>query len=84
MWFDLLFICLDFQIFDTIAVTTGGGPAGSTRVIIYYIFEQVFERRINMGLATAASVVLFTILISITFIQLRFLQADQSDLADYQ
>ncbi|MEL6524846.1 MAG: sugar ABC transporter permease, partial [Chloroflexota bacterium] len=61
-----------------------GGPAGSTRVIIYYIFEQVFERRINMGLATAASVVLFCLLISVTLIQLRFLQADQSDLADYQ
>ncbi|MEL6309870.1 MAG: sugar ABC transporter permease [Chloroflexota bacterium] len=73
-----------FQIFDTIAVTTSGGPAGSTRVIIYYIFEQVFERRINMGLATAASVVLFCLLISVTLIQLRFLQADQSDLADYQ
>ncbi|MEO1644616.1 MAG: sugar ABC transporter permease, partial [Chloroflexota bacterium] len=61
-----------FQIFDTIAVTTSGGPAGSTRVIIYYIFEQVFERRINMGLATAASVVLFCLLISVTLIQLRF------------
>lgn len=73
-----------FQIFDTIAITTGGGPAGSTSVIIYYIFQQVFERRINMGLATAASVVLFLILISVTLIQMRFLQADQSDLADYQ
>lgn len=73
-----------FQIFDTIAITTGGGPAGSTSVIIYYIFQQVFERRINMGLATAASVVLFLILISVTLIQMRFLQADESDLADYQ
>lgn len=73
-----------FQIFDTIAVTTSGGPAGSTRVIIYYIFEQVFERRINMGLATAASVVLFAVLITVTLIQMRYLQADQSDLADYQ
>lgn len=73
-----------FQIFDTIAVTTSGGPAGSTRVIIYYIWEQVFARRINMGLATSASVVLFSILILVTIIQMRFLQADQSDLADYQ
>ncbi|MEO0596760.1 MAG: sugar ABC transporter permease [Chloroflexota bacterium] len=73
-----------FQIFDTIAVTTSGGPAGSTRVIIYYITDEIFNRRISMGTATAASVVLFSILISVTLIQLRFLQADQSDLADYQ
>ncbi len=73
-----------FQIFDTIAVAErNAGPAGSTRVIIYYIYQQVFERGINMGLATAASVVLFLILISVTLLQLRFLRADNSDLANY-
>ncbi|QPC84597.1 sugar ABC transporter permease [Phototrophicus methaneseepsis] len=72
-----------FQVYDTIAVTTQGGPAGATRVIIYYIMDEVFNRRISMGTATAASVVLFLILISVTIIQMRFLQADQSDLQDY-
>ncbi len=72
-----------FQVFDTIAVTTNGGPAGATRVIIFYIIDEIFNRRISMGTATAASVVLFCILISVTIIQMRFLQADQSDLADY-
>lgn len=72
-----------FQIFDTIAVATEGGPAGSTRTIIVYIYEQVFERRINMGLATAACVVLFLVLVTVTIIQTRFLRANQSDLADY-
>lgn len=72
-----------FQVFDTIAVTTSGGPAGSTRVIIYYIFEQVFARRINMGMATAASVVLFAILVTVTIVQMSFLRSSHSDLADY-
>ena len=72
-----------FQVFDTIAVTTNGGPAGATRVIIFYIVDEVFNRRISMGTATAASVVLFLILVTVTIIQTRFLQADQSDLADY-
>jgi multiple sugar transport system permease protein len=72
-----------FQVFDTIAVTTDGGPAGSTRTIIYYIYEQVFERAIRMGPATAASVVLFIILITVTIIQMRYLRANRSDLADY-
>jgi multiple sugar transport system permease protein len=72
-----------FQVFDTVAVTTGGGPAGSTRTIIYYIYEQVFERAIRMGPAAAASVVLFLILITVTALQVRFLRANRSDLADY-
>jgi multiple sugar transport system permease protein len=72
-----------FQIFDTIAVATEGGPAGATRTIIYYIYEQVFERRINMGVATAASTVLFIILVTVTAFQTYYLNAGQSDLADY-
>ncbi len=72
-----------FQIFDTIAVATDGGPSGSTRTIIFYIYQEVFERRFNMGTATAASVVLFLILVTVTVIQTRYLQAGRSDLADY-
>jgi len=72
-----------FQIFDTIAVTTAGGPAGATRVIIYYIWDQVFNRGNNMGIATAASVALFLILITATLVQTRFLRSGQSELADY-
>ena len=72
-----------FQVFDTIAVTTAGGPAGSSRTIIFYIYDQVFNRRINMGTATAASVFLFTVLVTITIIQMRYLRSNQSDLADY-
>lgn len=72
-----------FQVFDTIAVATQGGPAGATRTIIYYIYQQVFERRINMGMATAASAVLFIILVTITLLQTRVLRADRSDLAEY-
>lgn len=72
-----------FQIFDTIAVTTQGGPAGATRTIIFYIYQEVFERRISMGTATAASTVLFLILVTITLIQNRFFRSDRSDLAEY-
>ena len=72
-----------FQVFDTIAITTSGGPAGASRTIIYYIYDQVFNRRINMGTATAASVVLFSILVTVTLIQMRYLRSNQSDLADY-
>lgn len=68
-----------FQIFDTIAVTTKGGPAAATRVIYWYIYEMAFNR-FRMGYATAISMALFVILILITILQMRFFRAGSSDL----
>jgi len=77
-----------FQVFDTVAITTGagptgGGPAGASSVILFYIFDKIFNRGFDMGLAAAASVALFLILIVVTLIQLRFLGSQESDLAEY-
>lgn len=69
-----------FQIYDTIDVTTQGGPVNASRVIYVYIFDQAFARR-NFGYASAMAVALFLILAAVTFIQLRLLRADESDLA---
>jgi multiple sugar transport system permease protein len=69
-----------FQIFDTIAIMTGGGPVNATRVIYWYIYEYAFNR-FQMGYATAAAVVLFIILITMTILQMRFLRSDESDLS---
>jgi multiple sugar transport system permease protein len=68
-----------FQVFDTIAVTTQGGPANATRVIVWYIVEFAFDR-FNMGYATTVSVALFLILVVITYIQMRLMRANESDL----
>ncbi len=77
-----------FQVFDTIAITTGagasgGGPAGSSRVILFYIYNEMFNKGFKMGPASAASVVLFFILILVTLVQVRFLGSRNNDLADY-
>jgi len=73
-----------FQVFDTVAITTpNGGPAGSTAVIIWYIYNQVFNRGFQMGIASAASVVLFLILVIVTALQTRLLNANRSELAEY-
>ena len=69
-----------FQIFDTIAITTKGGPIDATRVINWYIYEVAFAR-FQMGYATALAVALFVILLIVTILQMRFLQSGQSDLA---
>ncbi|WP_299845022.1 sugar ABC transporter permease [uncultured Paracoccus sp.] len=68
-----------FQIFDVIAVTTQGGPADSTRAVLWYIYENAFKFS-RMGYASAMSMVLFVILILVTLLQMRLLRGDQSDL----
>jgi multiple sugar transport system permease protein len=67
-----------FQIFDTIAVTTGGGPVHASRVIYFYIYEHAFQR-FNMGYAAALSVALVVLLLGVTAIQLRLFRARESD-----
>ncbi|MEZ0492001.1 carbohydrate ABC transporter permease [Kineococcus sp. TBRC 1896] len=69
-----------FQAFDTVAVTTAGGPGDATRVIQYYIFDLAFQRY-QYGYASAVSVVLFLILAVVAFVQLRLMRADESDVA---
>lgn len=69
-----------FQIFDTIAVTTGGGPVNATRVIYYYIYQQAFER-FDLGYASAISVFLLVVLSIIAYAQLKLMRSNQSDLS---
>jgi len=68
-----------FQIFDTIAVTTQGGPGTSTRTIVWYIYQNAFGS-LRMGYASAMSCVLFVGLVLVTFAQMRVLRSDESDL----
>ncbi|MDQ1085217.1 MULTISPECIES: carbohydrate ABC transporter permease [Microbacterium] len=69
-----------FQVFDTVAVTTRGGPINATRVIQYYIYQVGFGEN-DFGYASAISVVLLLILAVVAFFQLRMMRANQSDLA---
>lgn len=67
-----------FQIFDTVAVTTGGGPVDATRVIYLYIYDLAFSQ-LDFGYASALSVVLFAVLLLVALVQLKLLRADESD-----
>lgn len=70
-----------FQVFDTVAVTTKGGPGNATRVIQLYIYDQAFGQS-NFGDASAISVIHFIFLIVIAVLQFRFLRGRHSDLAE--
>lgn len=67
-----------FQIFDTVAITTGGGPVNATEVLNWIVYEQAFDR-FNMGYATTISVGMFFLLIAVSLIQMRLLRANESD-----
>lgn len=68
-----------FQIFDTIAVTTGGGPVDATRAINFYIYQRAFER-LDFGYASALAVILMVLLAGVALAQNKLLRANQSDL----
>ncbi len=75
-----------FQVFDTVAVATGGfggrpgGPINASRVIYLYIFENAFSRN-KFGYAAALAVTLFALLLVVTIFQMRMLRAGESDLS---
>ena len=64
-----------FQMLDQIMVMTRGGPAKSTEVAVLYIYQQSFDF-LNMGYASALSVVLFLILLVFSFVQMKFMMKD--------
>jgi multiple sugar transport system permease protein len=68
------------QIFDTVAVTTQGGPEESTRVVVLYIVQNAFGY-LKMGYASAMSMVLCAVMLAYTALQMRILRADHSDLS---
>lgn len=68
-----------FQVFDTVAVTTNGGPVNSSRVLQLYIYEMAFGR-FQFGYASALSVALLAILLVVTALQYRLSRAGETDL----
>lgn len=58
------------QEFDAIFIMTQGGPADSTRTIVYYIYEEAFQN-LRVGYGTALSWALFLIAFMFTATQFR-------------
>ena len=74
--FFLLVVNLVYAFFDTFPVidaATGGGPAQSTKTLIYKIFAEGFQG-LDIGSSGAQSVVLMIIVVGLTVIQFRFVE----------
>jgi multiple sugar transport system permease protein len=56
------------QLFGQAQLLTGGGPGGSTRTMVLFIFEAAFARW-ELGYATAAAEVLFLLIVLLTLTQ---------------
>lgn len=66
----LLQILASYKVFAQILLITGGGPGGSTRPLIQYIYELGFTQN-NLGYAATMSYALFFILLILSILQLK-------------
>jgi ABC-type sugar transport system permease subunit len=76
----ILTVISSFQVFDIVEVTTQGGPANASLVLPIYIYQKAFSQ-FDFGYASTMSLVLFVMLIIVTFLQMRLARASQSDLS---
>lgn len=64
-----------FKVFSIIHVLTpDGGPLKSTEVLVYLIYRLAFQDY-SFGRAAAVAFVLFAMVIAITVVQRRFIEA---------
>ncbi|MBP1965538.1 carbohydrate ABC transporter permease [Paenibacillus aceris] len=61
-------IVSSFKAFDLIMILTNGGPAGSTSVIVFYLYETAFIN-LKSGYASAIGMMLLFSILIITIIQ---------------
>jgi len=60
-----------FQTFGQIDILTKGGPVNATNVIVYSIYKEAFMNY-NFGSASAQAVLLFLVVLVVTFFQFKF------------
>lgn len=61
-----------FQVFDTVSIMTQGGPANSTNMLVYYIYQYGFDF-FKIGYASAAAMILLIFVGLLTFFHFRLL-----------
>jgi multiple sugar transport system permease protein len=72
----ILQVIASFNIFGQVYVMTGGGPHGSTRVLVQYIYENGFKY-FKMGYSSAMAYVLFFIIMIISLVQYTVLGREE-------
>lgn len=76
-----MFFCLitittgSFKVFDTVRIITEGGPGNSTDTIVYWIYRKAFTGTLQVGMASAASMVLMGIMMVMTILYFKALNS---------
>ncbi|TYS69956.1 sugar ABC transporter permease [Sutcliffiella horikoshii] len=65
------------KVFEEIYVMTGGGPLNSSKTLVFYIYQEAFEK-LQMGYASAAGVVLFLITLIFSIINIKFMNKKET------
>jgi multiple sugar transport system permease protein len=68
---------LAFKLFTQVWVMTRGGPQGSTKTDIVYLYEQGF-RMLRVGYASAVAVLFFLIVLTVSLIQRVYLKEERA------
>lgn len=63
-------IIKSFQVFDSVALMTKGGPGRSTSVLVHYFYQNAFQY-FKMGYGCAIAYLLFFIVLCLTLINMR-------------
>ncbi len=66
----IMMVIYCFKIYDVVAIMTEGGPGRATKMLVTYIYDLSFQQ-IKYGLASAVSMVLFAIVLTVTIFQFR-------------
>ncbi|WP_375295501.1 MULTISPECIES: carbohydrate ABC transporter permease [Paenibacillus] len=62
-----------FQTFGQMHILTRGGPMNSTDVVVYNIYQDAFVN-FRFGIGSAQALVLFAIILILTFVQFKFFE----------
>lgn len=73
MFVVIIGVITSFQVFDLVYIMTQGGPADSTNVIVYYIYQYAF-RFWDIGHASALTVLFVSVLLVFIVFLARFME----------
>lgn len=85
IWPALLFVTVmlvigGFNVFVSVYLMTGGGPAGRTDVLLTYMYLQAFEN-LDFGYGSAIAVLLTIIVFGLSLVQMRIFRDRNGGLA---
>jgi multiple sugar transport system permease protein len=65
-----------FNVFISVFIMTGGGPANDTEVVLTYMYKQAFTF-LDFGYGSAIAYLLALVIFSLSFVQMRLFRYDE-------